>query len=235
MLRACHKTRGYIPSYPPKSEAISAILKWPLRFLLLLLLAPASALLLAQELAPDAMLQSATLEVVAALKHERDVNAGNAVQVASVVETKVLPLFDFNRMTRSAMARNWRLATPLQQTALVAEFKTLLVRTYSAALANYHGQTIEFRRLAMTPSDTEITVKSVVKQAGTAPESMDYDMEKTPAGWKVYDIKVAGVSLITTYRDTFSVAVRDDGVDGLIKLLADKNRQGDVRPAKRKT
>ncbi len=206
-----------------------------LKLLLSLLLSLAAPHLPAQGPAPDAMLQSVTLEVVAALKREREMNAGDTAQVANVVETKVLPLFDFNRMTQSAMARNWRLASPVQQTALVAEFKTLLVRTYSAALASYHGQTIEFRHLAIASADTEITVKSVVKQPGTAPENMDYDMEKTPAGWKVYDIKVAGVSLITTYRDTFSESVKDDGVDGLIKLLADKNRQGDTRSSKRKT
>jgi phospholipid transport system substrate-binding protein len=199
--------------------------KMMLKLALLLVLALESPVLVAQEAAPDALLQAVTLEVIVAMQRERDQNVGDAAQVANVVETKVLPLFDFARMTQIAMARNWRVATAEQQTALVAEFKTLLVRTYSAALAAFRDQTIEFRHLAMSSGDTEVTVKSVVKQSGTAPVSIDYDMEKIQAGWKVYDIKVAGVSLITTYRDTFSEKIRDDGVDGLIKLLTDKNRQ----------
>ena len=134
-------------------------------------------------------------------------------------------------MTRIAVARNWSAATPEQQSALTAEFKTLLVRTYSAALSSYRDQVIEFKSLHAAPADTEVTVKSVVKQSGTAPIAMDYDMEKTPAGWKVYDIKVAGISLVTTYRDSFAEKIRDLGVDGLIKALGDKNRQGDRAPA----
>ena len=101
------------------------------------------------------------------------------------------------------------------------------MRTYSTALSSYRDQVIEFRSMRSAPADTEVTVKSVVKQSGTEPISMDYNMEKTPAGWKVYDIKVAGVSLVTTYRDSFSEKIRDDGVEGLIKALEDKNRQGD--------
>jgi len=194
---------------------------------LMLVLALAAPVLPAQEVGPNAMLQSVTLEVIAAMKQERDLHGGNLKQSASLVETKVLPLFDFPRMTQIAVARNWRLATPDQQTALTTEFKTLLVRTYSMVLSSYRDQVIEFRSMPAAPADTEVTVKSVVKQSGTAPVAIDYDMEKTPAGWKVYNIKVAGVSLVTTYRDSFSEKVRDDGVDGLIKALADKNRQGD--------
>ncbi len=194
---------------------------------LLLALALAAPLQAAEEVAPNALLQSTTLEVVAAMQRERNLHGGLSAQVAHLVETKVLPLFDFPRMTRLAVARDWRSATPEQQAALTAAFKTLLVRTYSSALSNYHDQVIEFRSMHSAPSDTEVTVKSVVKQSGTAPIAMDYDMEKTPAGWKVFDIKVAGISLVTTYRDSFSQIVRDGGVDGLIKALEDKNRQGE--------
>jgi phospholipid transport system substrate-binding protein len=98
-------------------------------------------------------------------------------------------------------------------------------------LSSYRDQVIEFRSLRLAPDDTEVTVKSVVKQSGTAPVAMDYDMEKTPAGWKVFDIKVAGISLVTTYRDSFAALVRDGGVDGLIKALEEKNRQGESRSA----
>jgi phospholipid transport system substrate-binding protein len=194
---------------------------------LLLALALAAPVLPAQEVAPNVMLQSVTLEVIAAMKQERDLHGGNLKQSASLVETKVLPLFDFPRMTQIAVARNWRLATTEQQAALTTEFKALLVRTYSTVLSSYRDQVIEFRSMRSVPADTEVTVRSVVKQSGTAPIAMDYDMEKTPAGWKIYDVKVAGVSLVTTYRDSFSARIRDDGMDGLIKALADKNRQGD--------
>ncbi len=183
----------------------------------------------AQEVAPSAMLQSVTLEVIAAMKQERIQHNGNAQAVALLVEAKILPLFDFSRMTQIAVARNWRLATPAQQTALTAEFKSLLVRTYSSALSSYSDQVIEFRGTRFAPADTEVTVRSVVKQSGSEPVGMDYDMEKTAAGWKVYDVKVAGVSLVTTYRDSFSERIREDGVDGLIKALEDKNRQGSAR------
>jgi phospholipid transport system substrate-binding protein len=202
---------------------------------LLLALALAAPLLPAQEVEPNALLQSATLDVIAAMQQERDQHGGQLNQVASLVETKVLPLFDFSRMTRIAVARNWRLATPEQQAALTAAFKTLLVRTYSSALSSYRDQVIEFRSMRSAPADTEVTVRSVLKQSGTAPIAMDYDMERTPAGWKVFDIKVAGISLVTTYRDTFSELIRDGGVDGLIKALEDKNRHGDSRSRAPKT
>ncbi len=201
--------------------------KTKLKPVLLLTLALAAPALQAQEVAPNVLLQSTTLEVIAAIKQEQNLHNARAMQMASLVEIKVLPLFDFPRMTQIAVARHWSLATPEQQAALTAAFKTLLVRTYSAALASYHDQVIEFRSLHSAPADTEVTVKSVVKQSGTEPISMDYDMEKTPAGWKVYDIKVAGISLVTTYRDSFSDKIRDGGVGGLIKALEDKNRQND--------
>jgi phospholipid transport system substrate-binding protein len=206
-----------------------------LNSVMLLALALVAPAVPAQEVAPNVLLQSTTLEVITAIKRERDLHGGQLTQVASLVETKVLPLFDFSRMTRSAVARNWRLASPEQQAALTAAFRTLLVRTYSTALSSYRDQVIEFRSMRSAPADTEVTVKSLVKQSGTAPIAMDYDMEKTPAGWKVFDIKVAGISLVTTYRDSFSAKIRDDGVDGLIKALEEKNRQGDARSRASKT
>lgn len=211
------------------------MLKTELNFVLLLALALVAPGLPAQEVAPNVLLQSTTLEVITAIKRQRDLHGGQPTQVASLVETKVLPLFDFSRMTRIAVARNWRLASPEQQAALTAAFRTLLVRTYSTALSSYRDQVIEFRSMHSAPADIEVTVKSMVKQSGAAPIAMDYDMEKTPAGWKVFDIKVAGISLVTTYRDSFSAKIRDDGVDGLIKALEEKNRQGDSRSRAPKT
>lgn len=196
---------------------------------LVLISALAAPLSLAQDVAPDVLLKTVTLEVIAIIKQDKDIQAGNQAKVADLVETKILPFFDFNRMTQIAVARNWRVATPEQQTVLTAEFKTLLVRTYSTVLSSYRDQVIEFKQLRAAPGDTEVTVKSEMKQPGTAALTMDYDMEKLAAGWRVYDIKVDGVSLITTYRETFAGKVREVGVDGLIKSLSDKNRQGDGR------
>jgi len=187
----------------------------------------------AQELAPDVLVRTITQEVVAVLKQDKDIQAGDPKKVAELLETKVVPHFNFTRMTRIAMARNWRLASPEQQKELAGEFKTLLVRTYSTAISNYRDQKIDYRPLRAKPEDTEVTVKSEVKQSGSSqPVSIDYEMEKTPNGWKVYDVKVGCVSLVTTYRDTFASEVKDRGVDGLIKSLAAKNRQGQGERAK---
>jgi len=181
----------------------------------------------AQESAPDVLVKTITQEVVAVLKQDKDIQAGNPKKVSALIETKILPHFDFTRMTRIAMARNWRLASPEQRKELTEEFKTLLVRTYSTALSSYRDQQIDFRPLRAKPEDTEVTVKTEVKQPNSPqPVSIDYEMEKTPGGWKVYDVKVSGVSLVTTYRETFATEVKERGVDGLIKSLGAKNRQG---------
>jgi len=180
----------------------------------------------AQQLAPDVLVKSITEEVVAILKKDRDIQAGDSKKAADLMENKIVPHFNFVRMTRIAMGRNWRLASPEQQKELVGEFKTLLVRTYSTALANYRDQQIDYKPLRAKPEDAEVTVRSDVKQSGSSqPVSIDYEMEKTSNGWKVYDVKVGGVSLVTTYRDTFASEVKERGVDGLIKSLAAKNRQ----------
>jgi phospholipid transport system substrate-binding protein len=201
-----------------------------LRFSLLALLVPVAQ---AQEPAPDVLVKSITEEVVAVLKQDKDIQAGNPKKIEELIEAKVLPHFNFTRMTRIAMARNWRLATPEQQKELTAEFKTLLVRTYSTALSNYRDQLIDYKPLRAKPEDVEVTVRSEVKQSGSSqPVAIDYEMEKTPNGWKVYDVKVGGVSLVTTYRDTFTSEVKERGVDGLIKSLAAKNRQSERERAK---
>jgi phospholipid transport system substrate-binding protein len=191
-------------------------------FLAIALVTPFS---FARDEMPDAMLNAVAVEVMSILSHDRNHQAGSASRVSGLVETKILPLFDFPRMTQTALARNWRLASAEQQAMLIEEFKTLLVRTYSVALSNYRDRAIEFKRMRTSAGDTEVRVKSWVKQPERELVAMDYDMEKTPAGWKIYDIKVGGVSLIATYRDTFADAVRDKGVDGLINSLSDKNRQ----------
>ena len=182
----------------------------------------------AADIAPDVELKTITLEVIALLRQDKDIKTGDPAKLATLVEMKILPHFDFRRMTQIAAARSWRLATPEQQNALTAEFRTLLVRTYSTALSSYRDQVIEFKPLRAAPGDTEVTVKSVVRQSGSAPLALDYDVEKLVEGWKVYDIKIEGVSLVTTYRETFAATVRESGVDGLIKSLTEKNRLRDA-------
>ncbi|HSU64672.1 MAG TPA: ABC transporter substrate-binding protein [Burkholderiales bacterium] len=178
--------------------------------------------------APDALMNAVTSEVIAVLR--QDLAAGQATNVAQLVETRILPLFDFQHMTRMAVARNWRLASAEQQAALVAQFRTLLVRTYSSALSSYRDQNIEYKPVRLAPGETDVLVRSAVRRRGEETLTIDYDMENTAAGWKVYDVKVAGVSLVITYRDSFAATVRDGGIDGLVKSLSDKNQQNDSRP-----
>lgn len=180
----------------------------------------------AQSVAPDVLVKTITDEVTAVLKKDKDIQAGDAKKAADLIETKIVPHFDFTRMARIAMARNWRSATPEQQKEIASEFKTLLVRTYSTALVNYREHQIDYKPLRAKPEDSEVTVKSDVKPSGsTQPVTIDYELEKTDNGWKIYDVKVDGVSLVTTYRDTFATEVRERGIDGLIKSLATKNRE----------
>jgi phospholipid transport system substrate-binding protein len=193
------------------------------KYLLLLALALAAPASHAQGVAPDALLRAVAAEVIAQIKYDPEFEAADAAKIAALVDTRIMPLFDFVHMTRLAMARNWRLATPEQQRLLTEEFKKLLVRTYSTALAQYRDEGIQIKPLRAVPLDTEVTVRSDVKQAGKEPMTLDYDMEKTAEGWKIYDVKVAGVRLVTTYREIFSEKIRDGGVDGLIKSLADGN------------
>ncbi len=205
------------------------MLKILLKSALVLIAALAATSSLAREPAPDVALKAATLEVISIVRQDKDIQAGNPTRIAHLVEIRILPHFDFDRMTRIAAARSWRQATPGQQKALTAEFKTLVVHTYSTALSAYRDRTIEFKSLRAPPGDSVVTIRSVMKQSGTAPLSMDYDLEKSAAGWKVYDIKLDGVSLITNYRETFAIKIREGGMDGLIKSLAEKNRQGENR------
>ena len=179
----------------------------------------------AQDSTPDALVKSVTEDVIGIIKRDKDIQAGNRQKTIALVEQKVLPHFDFTRMTALAMGVNWRKATPEQQQVLVEQFRTLLVRTYSTALSAYRDQVIDVKPPRAQPSDTEAVVRSEVKQPGAEPLTIDYSMTKTPAGWKVYDVAVGGASLVTTYRDTFAAEVRKGGIDGLIKSIAAKNQQ----------
>ncbi|HXX84198.1 MAG TPA: ABC transporter substrate-binding protein [Casimicrobiaceae bacterium] len=188
--------------------------------LVLALLVPRA---LAQE-APDALVKRVAEDTLATIRADKDIQAGSYTKIRQVMETKLVPNFDFPRMTALAMGRSWRSATPEQQKQLTDEFRTLLVRTYSGALANYRDNTVDYKPLRMNPGDTEVTVRTEVKRPGQAPVQIDYSMENTADGWKAYDVIVAGVSLVTTYRDEFNDTVKSSGIDGLIKVLENKNR-----------
>jgi len=184
----------------------------------------------AQDIAPDALVKRISEEVIAVIKQDSGIQAGDTRKIAALVDAKVLPHFNFRHTTQIAMGASWRRATSEQQDQLVGQFKLLLVRTYSGALASYRDQVIEFRPLRTKPDEAEVTVKSMVRQAGNASVSIDYDLEKTDSGWKIFDVRVDGMSLAATYRSTFAEEVRNHGVEGLIALLASKNRQGGIRP-----
>jgi phospholipid transport system substrate-binding protein len=181
------------------------------------------------ETAPDALVKSIATEMMAAARSDKALQAGDPRKIAELAETAVVPYFDFRRMTQSAMARNWRTATPGQQDQLTREFKTLLVSTYSKALVTYKDQAIEFRPVRAEPSAGEVTVRSEIKQPGQTPTVIDYDLAKSGDSWKIFDVKVGGASLVISYRDNFADEVRNNGVDGLISALANKNKQNEAR------
>ena len=176
----------------------------------------------AQE-APDALVKRVTQEVVGIIKSDPKVQAGDQARIREVIETKLLPNFDFERMTALAMGRNWRTATPEQQKQLVEQFRTLLVRTYSGALNQYRDQTFDFKPLRADPNSSDVIVKTEVVRSGQAPVQIDYGMERKDGTWKAYDVIVGGVSLVTNYRDEFNEQIKSGGVDGLIKTLVAKN------------
>jgi len=188
-----------------------------------LVLATAAFASFAQE-APDALVKRTSGEVLQIVRTDPKVQAGDQQRIREVIETKLLPNFDFDRMTALAMGRNWNKATPEQQRQLIEQFRTLLVRTYSGALSQYKDQTIDFKPMRGDPAAVDVIVRSEVIRSGQAPVQIDYGMTKTAAGWKAYDVIVGGVSLVTNYRDEFNEQIKGGGVDGLIKTLTDKNK-----------
>lgn len=187
----------------------------------------------AEETAPDALIKSVTEDVLDIVRKDKDIQNGNTKKAVDLVETKVLPYFNFTHMTQLALARNWRTATPAQQKSLTDEFRLLLVRTYSKALTEYKNQTIDYKPFKMQPSDTDVKVRTEIKQPGGKPIQLDYYLEKQDKGWKVYDIEVGGISLIINYRESFATEVNQGGIDGLIKSLQAKNKSGDTVAAKK--
>jgi phospholipid transport system substrate-binding protein len=178
----------------------------------------------AQDVPPDQLVKTVTLEVVDLIAKDKEIQAGNRAKLVQLIDAKVLPHFNFAAMTALAMGQSWNKASPEQKKRLTEEFRTLLVRTYASALAAYSEQKFDFRPLRAKPTDTDVTVQVRVLQPGAQPVPIDYSMEKTAAGWKVYDVMVGGVSLVANYRTEFNNVVRDSGIDGLIKSLATKNK-----------
>jgi len=182
---------------------------------------------LAQEQTPDALIKQVTTEVLEIVRKDKDIQSGNTKKAIELVEAKVLPHFNFTRMTQLAVARDWKQSSASQQKVLTEEFRSLLVRTYSKALTEYKNQTIEFRPFKMQAGETDVKVRTQIDQAGAKSIGLDYYLEKMPNGWKVYDIEVGGVSLVTNYRSEFTAEVRKGGIDGLIATLQTKNKSGE--------
>lgn len=203
--------------------------------LLLALTAFAGGLTLAADIVPpDVLVRDVTNEVLEIIKEDRDIQAGDRKKILDLVEVKILPHFNFARITQLAVGKNWRSATPEQKQALVNAFRTLLVRTYSSALATYRNQTSAVRPTDVKPGDNDTVVKVQINQPNGQPLMIDYSMEKTPQGWKVYDVVVGGISLVTSYRSSFANEINRSGIDGLIKTLMDKNQKlesGEEKPA----
>jgi phospholipid transport system substrate-binding protein len=197
------------------------------------LLVSASALALAQEPAPDELIRRLSEDVLAAMRADPELRAGNPAKIVPFVDGKILPHFDLARATQIAMGPSWRGATPEQREELSREFIALLVRTYTAAVADSRDSKVVVRPLRVGPSDTDVIVRSQVTRPGEQPVNFEYAMEKTATGWKVYDLSIEGISLMGTYRTAFAEEVRANGVDGLIRTLSGKNRPGDSKAASR--
>lgn len=193
---------------------------------LMLSFAPAGAA--TTELAPDELVRRLSDEVLEILRSDKGLRNGDTTRAVERIEKVVLPHFNFRRMTMLAVGRDWRGATPEQRQRLMDAFYSMLVRTYSNALTQYRDQTIEFRPLRMSPGDTTVRVQTAVHQPGAQPVNVDYVLEKTERGWMVFDVVVAGVSLVTNYRGTFAQEIRAGGIDGLIRAL--ETRGSDLVP-----
>jgi phospholipid transport system substrate-binding protein len=177
----------------------------------------------AEAVAPDVLIRATVEDVVAIVKQDKDIQAGNQKKILALVDAKVLPHFDFTRMTQLAVGKHWRSASAEQKNALTTEFRNMLVRTYTKAFGEYQNQTVEVLPLKMAADAAEATVKTTINKPGAQPISVDYEMKKKADGWKAFDIVIGGVSMVMSYRGTFDSEVRQNGIDGLIKTLSEKN------------
>ncbi len=175
------------------------------------------------ELAPDVLVKQTADDVLTIIKNDREIQAGNQQKLYAVIEEKILPNFDFDRVCRMVLGKNWKSATPEQQAIFQKEFRSLLLRTYSSALSKYKDQVIEYKPMRYEVDEKNVSVKTQILQSGGQPIAVDYSLVKGTAGWKVYDIVIESVSLVTNYRSQFSNEIRQNGLDSLNKKLADKN------------
>ncbi len=190
--------------------------------LVLVIALGASGTALAQQ-APDKLVRTVADDVLATLRQDQELRAGSQTKFAELLEQKVAPHFDFERMTRLAVGRGWRQATPEQQKALVEQFHNLLIRSYATAYTAYKDIAIDVKPVRMQTGDSDVQVRTEIKIPDGQPISVDYSMYKSGSDWKIYDVTVEGVSLVTTYRSTFADEIRQSGIDGLIKSLQAKN------------
>ncbi|MEQ1526823.1 MAG: ABC transporter substrate-binding protein [Gallionella sp.] len=172
---------------------------------------------------PDALIKSTVQDVTTIIKHDQEIQAGNQKKIVALVDSKVLPNFDFTRMTQLAVGKYWRTATPEQKQLLTSEFRNMLVRTYTKVFTVYRDQAIEVKPLKMAADATEATVQTVISKPGTSAVSVNYEMKKSADGWKAFDIVIEGASMVMSYRGTFASEIQANGIDGLIKSLAAKN------------
>lgn len=178
---------------------------------------------------PDVLIRTTVQDVETIITQDKDILAGDQTKLLALVDAKVLPHFDFGRMTQLAVGKYWRTATPEQKQALVTEFRNMLVRTYTKVFSVYRDQKVEVKSYMLAVDDpNEATVKTLIGKPGTPPIPVDYEMKKTADGWKAFDISIEGVSMVMSYRGTFSSQIQDVGIDGLIKTLAAKNSDAAV-------
>jgi len=183
---------------------------------------------------PDTLVDNTAQEVLTIIRQDKGIKSEKKTRLLNLVEAKILPHFDFNHMTRLAMGKNWSKAAPRQQQEIANQFRTLLVRTYYKALSVYSDHTIKVTPVKDIAGNTNVTVKTqAIKNSGHHIVPINYSMEKTSNGWKVYDITVAGISLVINYRGSFNSQIRKGGIEGLLKTLSDKNRTLDAKDKKK--
>jgi phospholipid transport system substrate-binding protein len=181
------------------------------------------------DMAPDLLVKQTADDVLTIIKNDKEIQAGNQQKLYAVAEEKILPNFDFDRVCRMVLGKNWKSATPEQQASFQKEFRSLLLRTYSVALGKYKDQVIEYKPMRSEPDAKNVSVKTQILQSGGQPVAVDYSLVKGANGWKVYDIVIENVSLVTNYRSQFSSEIRQNGIDSLNTKLADKNKNAGLK------
>jgi len=184
-------------------------------------------------MAPDQLVRKTVDKVIATIKTDKAIQDGDLKRILALAEATAAPHFDFERMAQLAMGANWKRANPAQQKDIIEQFRSLLLRTYAVALREYRDQTIDVRPVKLAAGQEDVQVRTVINQPGAKAIPIDYEMQRTADGWKVYDVTVAGVSLVINFRSAFDSEIRKSGVDGLIKSLVDRNESAAAGVIKR--